>query len=145
MQSLKNNFHFQWKNSATILRVAYKQDLLVFGDSTGRLRVWDLVKKQSRQTNASQSNLGPVARLAFTSLTGDTTIAVQHASTISVWDVENLQLLQLIGFPGLNVVDLDMCGVTPVYVLSDGALRYSTSNNELCASVPENGKNFVRF
>jgi hypothetical protein len=53
--------------------------------------------------------------------------------------VDNLQLIQLIGFPGLNIIDSDMCGVTPVYVLSDGALRYSTSNNELCAPVPENG------
>lgn len=105
--------------------------------------MWDLVKKESRQTSASQSNYGPVSRLAFTSLAGDSTLAVQHNNAITVWDIDNLQLLQMISFPGLNVVDSDMCGVSPIYVLSDGAIRYSTSSNhELCGPVPDNGMNF---
>jgi hypothetical protein len=134
----------EWKDSTTIVRVAYKQDLLVFGDSLGRIRVWDLLKKQSRQTNVAQSNRGRIVRLAFTSLAADTTIAVQHESSIAVFDVENLQLIQIIGFPGMNIIDMDMCGVTPVYVLTDGALRYSTAD-ELCAPVPENGKKLQIF
>jgi hypothetical protein len=67
----------QWKSGAAVLRcMIWKDDVLAFGDSAGRVGVWDLGKSQCRQSGLSQSTRGPVQRIVFSKLTGDYTLAV---------------------------------------------------------------------
>ncbi|KAI6217302.1 SSD domain-containing protein [Aphelenchoides besseyi] len=129
----------EWKSSTTSLScLAWKDDMLVFGDSAGRIRIWNLLKKQSRQTESSQAATGKIVRICFTHLSGDKTLLVQYPSSLLVYDVDNLQLNQAIHIPGLSIVTSDICGLIPIYVSSDNFLRYSTPNNNLCLPVEEN-------
>ncbi|KAL3095213.1 hypothetical protein niasHT_020364 [Heterodera trifolii] len=80
----------QWKSGAALLRcMVWKDDVLAFGDSAGRVGVWDLAS-QCRQTGLSQSTRGPVQRVVFSRLTGDYTLAAQHPTSVVVWDSERL-------------------------------------------------------
>ena len=100
--------------------MVWKDDVLAFGDSAGRLGVWDLVRSQCRQTGLTQSTRGPVLRCVFSRLAGDSTLAVQHPTSVVLWDTERLQPIQQFQHPGLSIIDVDMSGVTPVYIASDG-------------------------
>ena len=42
--------HTQWSTSGQVTTMAWKDDLLAFGDKDGRISVWDLLQKQSRYT-----------------------------------------------------------------------------------------------
>lgn len=67
----------QWKSGAAFLRcMVWKDDMLAFGDSAGRVGVWDLAKTQCRQSGLSQSTRGPVLRIVFSKLAGDYTLTV---------------------------------------------------------------------
>ena len=67
----------QWKSGAAFLRcMVWKDDVLAFGDSAGRVGVWDLGKSQCRQSGLSQSTRGPVQRCVFSKLAGDYSLAV---------------------------------------------------------------------
>ncbi|CAD5206515.1 unnamed protein product [Bursaphelenchus okinawaensis] len=129
----------EWsKNSAPLTRVVWKDDYLVFGDTMGFLRIWDLGKKKNREIKDSNQNKGSVLRMVFSSLAGDYTLSVLHQSYIAVWDVESLQLLQRIEMNGLVMLDVDMSGVTPVYMTSAGSMHYGAHGEHLCAPIPEN-------
>ncbi|KAI1731485.1 WD repeat-containing protein 11 [Ditylenchus destructor] len=120
----------QWKSGATLLRcMVWKDDVLAFGDSAGRLGVWDLVRSQCRQTGLTQSTRGPVLRCVFSRLAGDSTLAVQHPTSVVLWDTERLQPIQQFQHPGLSIIDVDMSGVTPLYIASDGMFRFATEND----------------
>lgn len=122
--------------------MVWKDDVLAFGDLAGRLGVWDLARSQCRQTGFTQSTRGPVLRFlsnllfdftlffliyrcVFSRLAGDGTLAVQHPTSIVLWDTDKLQPLQSFQHVGLSIVDVDMCGVVPVYIASDGMFRFA--------------------
>ncbi|CAD5209379.1 unnamed protein product [Bursaphelenchus xylophilus] len=125
------------KNSAPLSRVVWKDDYLVFGDTMGFLRIWDLGKKRNREMKDSNAHRGSVLRMVFSSLAGDYTLSVLHQNHVAVWDVESLQLLQSIQINGLTMCDVDMSGVTPVYITSMGSLHYGAHGEHLCASIQE--------
>uniref|UniRef100_A0A915MSF8 WD repeat-containing protein 11 n=1 Tax=Meloidogyne javanica TaxID=6303 RepID=A0A915MSF8_MELJA len=52
----------------------------------------------------------------------------QHPTSLVIWDTERLHTVFVLQRPGLSVIDIDMCGLTPVYVTSDGMLRYAISD-----------------
>lgn len=141
-------FPVQWThNSAALRRVVWKDDVLVFGDTAGQLKIWDLAKKRDREMKEGQTGRGPVLRLVFSPLAGDYTLAVQYQQHLVVWDVESMQLLQVVQLapPGLGFLDVDMCGVTPVYLTSTGALMYGAHGEHLSAPVQENGECHVEL
>ncbi|KAF7629159.1 hypothetical protein Mgra_00009310 [Meloidogyne graminicola] len=116
----------QWKSGAAFLRcMVWKDDVLAFGDSAGRIGVWILGdKSQCRQSGLGNSNRGPVLKI----LTGDYTLAAQHPTSLVIWDTERLHTVFVLQRPGLSVIDIDMCGLTPVYITSDGMFRYAISD-----------------
>ncbi|KAL3075736.1 hypothetical protein niasHS_012566 [Heterodera schachtii] len=121
----------QWKSGAALLRcMVWKDDVLAFGDSAGRVGVWDLARSQCRQTGLSQSTRGPVQRVVFSRLTGDYTLAAQHPTSVVVWDTERLQSLFSLQKPGHSIIDIDMCGLNPVYIASDGMFRFAFSDTD---------------
>lgn len=131
---------FQWKSGTALLRcMVWKDDLLAFGDTAGRIGVWDLARKMCRQTGMSPSSRGPALKCVFSRLAGDATLAVQHPTSVAVWDTETLQQLHQFHHPGLNVVDIDMCGLSPIYVASDGIFRYALDGNRN-SPLPERGR-----
>src|SRR5688500_2220014 len=106
-----------------VLKV-WKDDVLAFGDSAGRIGVWDLAKSQCRQSGLSQSTRGPVQRIVFSKLTGDYTLVVsrreinmkinwncifsgqaQHPTSLVVWDTEKLNAVFSLQKPGLSMID----------------------------------------
>ncbi|KAH7730169.1 hypothetical protein AAVH_02662 [Aphelenchoides avenae] len=116
----------EWKSGTALLRcMVWKDDLLAFGDTAGRIGVWDLSRKMCRQTGMSPSSRGPVVKCVFSRLAGDSTLAVQHPTSVVIWDTDTLHQLQQYHHPGLNIVDVDMCGLSPIYVASDGIFRYA--------------------
>lgn len=128
------------KNMSALTKVVWKDDYLVFGEVNGGLRVWDLKVKQNRILKDESQSRGAVMKLVFSSLACDYTLTVQHPSYVVIWDVESSQLLQIIQVPNQGISDVDMCGVTPIYLSSEGALRYGTLGEHLCASVGDNCK-----
>uniref|UniRef100_A0A183BQA3 WD_REPEATS_REGION domain-containing protein n=1 Tax=Globodera pallida TaxID=36090 RepID=A0A183BQA3_GLOPA len=121
----------QWKSGAAFLRcMVWKDDVLAFGDSAGRVGVWDLARSQCRQSGLSQSTRGPVQRVVFSRLAGDYTLAAQHPTSIVVWDTERLHTLFSLQRPGHSIIDIDMCGLDPVYIASDGMFRFALSDSE---------------
>uniref|UniRef100_A0A914CEA4 WD repeat-containing protein 11 n=1 Tax=Acrobeloides nanus TaxID=290746 RepID=A0A914CEA4_9BILA len=123
----------QWKSSAGIMRcMVWKDDFLAFGDTIGRIGVWDLSKKSSRQVTSS-FNHEPVLRCVFSRLSGDTTLAVQHASSIVIWDAQSLQPIQRFNSPSATILDMDLCGVSPIYITSNGSFHHAIDTN------PNNG------
>ncbi|MFH4977930.1 hypothetical protein AB6A40_004639 [Gnathostoma spinigerum] len=118
----------QWKNnSASMKHLVWKDDLLAMGDSSGRLSVWDLGRRQCRQTNASPR--GPILKMTFSRLTGDHTLGVLHSHTVVLWDSDQLTILQQLSFgSSLSLIDLDLCGVCPVVLCSDNSFRYVPSS-----------------
>uniref|UniRef100_A0A915EA01 Uncharacterized protein n=1 Tax=Ditylenchus dipsaci TaxID=166011 RepID=A0A915EA01_9BILA len=42
---------------------------------------------------------------------------------------ERLQPIQQFQHPGLSIIDIDMCGVTPVYIASDGMFRFAAETD----------------
>uniref|UniRef100_A0A914I3Z8 N(6)-L-threonylcarbamoyladenine synthase n=1 Tax=Globodera rostochiensis TaxID=31243 RepID=A0A914I3Z8_GLORO len=121
----------QWKSGAAFLRcMVWKDDVLAFGDSAGRVGVWDLARFQCRQSGLSQSTRGPVQRVVFSRLAGDYTLAAQHPTSIVVWDTERLHTLFSLQRPGHSIIDIDMCGLDPVYIASDGMFRFALSDSE---------------
>lgn len=115
----------------------WKDDLLAFGDSLGRIGIWDLAKKQCRQV-ISSFNHEPVLRCVFSRLSGDTTLAVQHASSIVLWDAQAMQAIQRYNSSSATILDLDMCGVSPIYITSNGTFHHAIGTNPN-ASVLEEG------
>lgn len=73
--------------------MAWKDDLLAIGHSTGSLCVWDLARKESRSTRPRDS---PISRLAFSPLAGDKTLVALHSKELAFWDAELLSLLQVL-------------------------------------------------
>lgn len=61
----------------------------------------------------------------FSRLAGDRILAVQHPTSVVLWDTERLQPLQHFQNNGLSITDIDMCGMTPVYIASDGMFRFA--------------------
>uniref|UniRef100_A0A915NUK5 WD_REPEATS_REGION domain-containing protein n=1 Tax=Meloidogyne floridensis TaxID=298350 RepID=A0A915NUK5_9BILA len=120
----------QWKSGAAFLRcMVWKDDVLAFGDSAGRIGVWVLGdKSHCRQSGLGNSTRGPVLRIVFSKLAGDFTLAAQHPTSLVIWDTERLHTVFVLQRPGLSVIDIDMCGLTPVYITSDGMLRYAISD-----------------
>jgi hypothetical protein len=47
--------------------------------------------------------------------------------SIVLWDIERFQPIQHFHRPGLSVIDMDICGLMPVYIASDGAFRFATA------------------
>ncbi|TKR92096.1 hypothetical protein L596_006812 [Steinernema carpocapsae] len=119
----------QWKNGSSQMRcMVWKDDVLALGDSQGRLGIWDLPKKQCRQTNPSAR--GQIIKMTFSRLTGDHTLAVQHQHHIVLWDTDNLQPIQHFNFGTSSApLDMDLCGVTPIYIASDSTFRYASTLN----------------
>ena len=57
--------------------MVWKDDVLAFGDSAGRIGVWVLGdKSHCRQSGLGNSTRGPVLRIVFSKLAGDFTLAV---------------------------------------------------------------------
>lgn len=120
--------------------MVWKDDILAFGDSAGRLGVWDLAHSQCRQTGLTESTRGPVLKCVFSRLAGDSILAVQHPTSLVLWDTERLQQISTFQHPGLSIIDMDMCGVTPIYISSDGMFRFVVDNNSQNAPVVDSGK-----
>lgn len=127
----------QWKSGAAFLRcMVWKDDMLAFGDSAGRVGVWDLAKTQCRQSGLSQSTRGPVLRIVFSKLAGDYTLTAHYPTSLVVWDTDKLHAIFSVQRPGLSIIDIDMCGLTPVYISSDGMFRIALSNDtEKCRNI----------
>lgn len=128
--------------------MVWKDDVLAFGDSSGRLGVWDLAQSQCRQIGLTQSTRGPVLKCVFSRLAGDSTLAVQHPTSVVLWDTERLQQIATIQHPGLTIIDIDMCGVTPIYISSDGMFRFVADSNNRNSPVVDSGtflKIFLNF
>ncbi|KAK0429332.1 hypothetical protein QR680_011326 [Steinernema hermaphroditum] len=123
----------QWKNGSSQMKcMVWKDDILALGDSQGRLGIWDLSKKQCRQTNPSSR--GQIMKMTFSRLTGDHTLAVQHQHHIVLWDTDNLQPTQHFNFGTSSApLDMDLCGVTPIYIASDSTFRYASTLNRNAA------------
>ncbi|VDK49747.1 unnamed protein product [Anisakis simplex] len=117
----------QWKSGvASMKSLVWKDDLLAMGDSSGRLGIWDLGRRQCRQTSGSPR--GPITKMTFSRLTGDHTLAVLHSNAIFLWDADQLTVLQQLNLGNsLTLIDLDLCGICPVVVCSDNSFRYIPS------------------
>lgn len=120
---------------------------LAFGDSAGRIGVWDLARSQCRQSGMGHSTHGPVLRCVFSRLSGDYSLAVQHQTSIAIWDTERFAPVQYFQRPGLSVIDMDMCGLTPVYIASDGAFRLaiSTEKENRNGPISDSGQNSTNY
>lgn len=73
--------------------LVWKDDLLAMGDSSGRLGVWDLGRRQCKQTSGSPR--GPIIKMTFSRLNGDHTLAVLHSNAVFLWDADQLTVLQV--------------------------------------------------
>uniref|UniRef100_A0A9J2NZE4 WD repeat-containing protein 11 n=2 Tax=Ascaris TaxID=6251 RepID=A0A9J2NZE4_ASCLU len=119
----------QWKSGvASMKSLVWKDDLLAMGDSSGRLGVWDLGRRQCKQTSGSPR--GPIIKMTFSRLNGDHTLAVLHSNAVFLWDADQLTVLQQLNFgSSLTLVDLDLCGVCPILLCSDNSFRYVPSSS----------------
>uniref|UniRef100_A0A7E4VV83 WD_REPEATS_REGION domain-containing protein n=1 Tax=Panagrellus redivivus TaxID=6233 RepID=A0A7E4VV83_PANRE len=119
----------QWKSgSAPIRCMTWKDDLLAFGDVNGYLRIWDLSKRTFNQIN-SPSMTGPVLRCVFSRLSGDSTIAVQYAKGVVLFDAVCLQPTPHMLATSSSLLDIDMFGVIPVCISSEGICRFAATTD----------------
>ncbi|KRX49066.1 WD repeat-containing protein 11 [Trichinella murrelli] len=129
----------QWTGtSGPMSAMAWKEDLLVFGDSDGQFCAWNL---QSKTSNCCKSSdLGEIRNVQFCPRPGDFTVLALQAEGASVWNPHKLICLSKLRLDaiGMRVVDLSLLesGV-PVLLTTDGCARiydagFSTlaSNNE---------------
>uniref|UniRef100_A0A0K0CU95 WD_REPEATS_REGION domain-containing protein n=1 Tax=Angiostrongylus cantonensis TaxID=6313 RepID=A0A0K0CU95_ANGCA len=107
----------------SIRTMAWKDDILVMGDVEGRVVIWDLGRRQSRDIRASRF---PVVRMTFSRLAGDHTLAILHPRELSLWDTEALTRQHHVPLdPSQSALDMDLCGVSPVLLTNDNVLRYA--------------------
>ncbi|VDM58750.1 unnamed protein product [Angiostrongylus costaricensis] len=107
----------------SIRTMAWKDDILVMGDAEGRVVIWDLGRRQSRDIRASRF---PVVRMTFSRLAGDHTLAILHPRELSLWDTEALTRQHHVSLdPSQSALDMDLCGVSPVLLTNDNVLRYA--------------------
>uniref|UniRef100_A0A0N5AGS0 WD_REPEATS_REGION domain-containing protein n=1 Tax=Syphacia muris TaxID=451379 RepID=A0A0N5AGS0_9BILA len=114
----------QWKSGAASMKcLVWKDDLLATGDTSGRIGIWDLEKRQCRQVGGSFR--GSILKMTFSRLNGDHTLAVLHAHIVVLWDADQLTVLQQYSLGNsLSFVDLDLCGLSPILLCSDNSFRY---------------------
>ncbi|KJH47154.1 WD domain, G-beta repeat protein [Dictyocaulus viviparus] len=114
----------QLKNGGWSIRtMAWKDDILVMGDAEGRVMIWDLGRRQSRDIRASRF---PVVRMRFSRLAGDHTLAILHPRELSLWDTEALtRQLQISLDHSRSALDMDLCGVSPILLTNDNVVRYA--------------------
>ncbi|KFD61738.1 hypothetical protein M514_10981, partial [Trichuris suis] len=113
----------QWTTGGSITSMAWKQDILVFGDSDGRVSSWDLESKGSR---SHLTRLGSVKRLRFCTFPEEFTAIALHADGISLWNVQTLVRLSHCCFSEVSVrcLDADLSeDACPVVLTSDGCVR----------------------
>ncbi|KAL3999054.1 hypothetical protein ACH3XW_17590 [Acanthocheilonema viteae] len=113
----------EWKSGAAVKCLVWKDDLLAMGDAWGRLGVWDLGRRQCRQTRGTTR--GPILKLVFSRIPGDHTLAVLHRHTVVLWDSEQLTVLQQCNSISTSVsfLDMDLHGICPLLVCSDNLFR----------------------
>ncbi|KRY87831.1 WD repeat-containing protein 11 [Trichinella pseudospiralis] len=128
----------QWTGtSGQMSAMAWKEDLLVFGDSDGRFCAWNL---QCKTSSCKSSDLGEIRSLQFCPRPADFTVLALQAEGASVWNPHKLICLSKLRLDtiGLRVLDLSLLesGV-PILLTTDGCARvydagFSTlaSNNE---------------
>ena len=84
----------QWKSGIASMKcLVWKDDLLATGDTSGRIAIWDLEKRQCRQVGGSSR--GSILKMTFSRLNGDHTLAVLHSNMIVLWDADQLSVLQV--------------------------------------------------
>uniref|UniRef100_A0A5S6QSA6 WD repeat-containing protein 11 n=1 Tax=Trichuris muris TaxID=70415 RepID=A0A5S6QSA6_TRIMR len=113
----------QWITGGSVSAMAWKQDILVFGDSDGRVSFWDLESKVSK---FHLTKLGAVKRVRFCTFPEDFTAVALHADGISLWNVQNLVRLSQCSFSEMNVrcLDADLSeDACPVVLTADGCVR----------------------
>ncbi|PAV78802.1 hypothetical protein WR25_00495 [Diploscapter pachys] len=120
----------QWKSgSGWMMRVmAWKDDILAMGDVDGRLAIWDLSHRSSRQVRSSRL---PVTRMSFSRLKGDHTLAVLHPRDLFLWDADQLVQVQHVSIdPSCVALDVDLCGTNPLIITNDNLFHFISSNQK---------------
>lgn len=117
--------------------MAWKDDLLAFGDVDGRLSVWNLEAKTSKATGQQR---GAVRRLQMTRAPSDFTLIALHNDGAAVWNALRFECLYqvntasgIVSPPGLlsslslpwRLIDGDIAGDEnwPMFLTGDGTLR----------------------
>ncbi|CAJ0944439.1 unnamed protein product, partial [Mesorhabditis belari] len=132
----------QWKTGGWTIRcMAWKGDQLAMGDADGRLVIWDLAKREAKNTRVERS---PILRMQFSRLAGDQTLAILHQSELILLETESLTRTQVIQLDrGRAALDFDLCGVTPILVTNDNMFWYaaeSSQHNSLHSSLSESSR-----
>lgn len=74
--------------------LVWKDDLLATGDTSGRIGIWDLEKRQCRQVGGAFR--GSILKMTFSRLNGDHTLAVLHPQMVVLWDADQLTVMQVV-------------------------------------------------
>lgn len=116
-----------------ISSLAWKDDILVSGDTVGTLHVWNLATKKS---SAYATNKGLIRRIRFAP-TSKQIIVLYNEGDIAIWDLEHgvrLAVSNYLKGRDLKAIDCDwITDNTPIVATTDGCVRIldrslSTSN-----------------